>query len=224
MSRPSHNLDRRLLDAGRSIILEEGISRMSLRAVARRARVNLGMFHYYFKNKQEFSRRCCSEAYAEFYKGFEGETSGEGNTVEKIRRGLLALARFIRDQRHFVVATLRDLDEENPEAWAFVKASVPPPHGRVIMKLIEEGQKEGSIIQVEPHTAMMVLMSSLTLASIMGALTERVAGKGIFKKAGKKPVHERFLSDEGIESRIDLVIRALLVHPPASLDRPRRKR
>jgi AcrR family transcriptional regulator len=219
--RPSHNLDQKLLDAGRSIIEEEGLSRLSLRAVAKRAGVNLGMFHYYFRNKEEFSRRCTSDAYAEFYKGFESETAAPGDTVTKLRRGLMALARFSRDQRHFVLAMLRDLESKSPEAWNFMKSRFPPPHAKVISALIQQGQQEGVLIKVPLHGAMSVVMSAIAFPSLMGGLAERVVGTRLLNLP-KLAIKHYFLSDKVIQLRVELALRALLKEPPKELATSRR--
>ena len=47
--RPSRNLDRALLAAGRELLPERGCAGLSVREVADAAGVNLGMFHYHFK-------------------------------------------------------------------------------------------------------------------------------------------------------------------------------
>jgi AcrR family transcriptional regulator len=223
MSRPSHNLDQKLLDAGRGIIEEEGLSRLSLRAVAKRAGVNLGMFHYYFKNKEDFSRRCCGQAYAEFYKGFETETSGSDETLEKLRRGLMSLARFSREQRHFVLAILRDLEDKNPEAWDFMRSKFPPPHSKVIMGLIKEGQKEGLLIKVPLHAAMSVLMSAIAFPNLLAGVAERVMGTKLLSLP-KLALKQYFLSDKAMEMRVELALRALLKEPHQELAHPRRKK
>lgn len=223
MSRPSHNLDQKLLNAGRGIIEEEGLSRLSLRAVAKRAGVNLGMFHYYFKNKEDFSRRCCGEAYAEFYQGFETETSASEDTLERLRRGLMALARFSRDQRHFMLAIIRDLEDKNPEAWDFMRSKFPPPHAKVIGSLIRQGQKEGLLIKAPMTVAMSVIMSAIAFPNLMAGLAEKVLGTKLLS-VPKLALKHYFLSDKALEMRVELALRALLKRPNQELARPRRKK
>jgi len=48
MSRPSKNTDKLLIQAGRRLLPETGVSGLSLRRGAQEAGVNLGMFPYYF--------------------------------------------------------------------------------------------------------------------------------------------------------------------------------
>jgi AcrR family transcriptional regulator len=216
--RPSHNLDEKLLKAGRELIQHEGLGKLSLRSVAKKAGVNLGMFHYHFKNKAEFASRCMGSSYAEFYQGFEDGTSADGTTIERLRRGLHALGRFSRDNRFFMLALIRDLEDKNSEAWDFIKAKFPPPHGRVIMQLIQQGQKEGVLIKVPHHIAMSTLMGAISFPNLMGGLAERVVGTKMLSLP-KLAIRHYFLSDEALGLRVELALRSLIKNPDKELTR-----
>ena len=218
MSRPSQNLDEKLLKAGRDLIMEEGLSGLNLRAVAKRAGVNLGMFHYHFRNKEEFAARCTGEAYAEFYRGFQLETDGASGTIEKLRRGLMALARYSRDNRHFMLSLLRDLEDRNPGSWAFVRSKFPPPHGKVIAGLVKQGQKEGLLVKVAVPTAMMVLMSAIAFPNLLAGLGERALGTKLLG-VPRFDLRKLFLSDQVLRDRVELALRGLLSQPEKTLRR-----
>ncbi|MES2201045.1 MAG: TetR/AcrR family transcriptional regulator [candidate division FCPU426 bacterium] len=211
MARPSANTDEKLLKAGREVIAEHGLSGLSMRAVAKKAGVNLGMFHYHFKNKAEFSRRCTEEAYAEFFRGFELETA-DGSTLQRLRRGLLALARFSRDQRFFILALLRDLEAKSPEAWEFLRRRFPPPHAKVIIALIKQGQKEGLVLKAPLGTLMPVLMSGILFPNLIGGMAEKAVGTR-FMRLPRLGIQRLFLSDKALAARVDLALRGLLIDP-----------
>lgn len=54
MTRPSHNIDLLLFNTGEKLIIEVGFEKFSVRHLCKQAGVNLGMFHYYFKTKENF--------------------------------------------------------------------------------------------------------------------------------------------------------------------------
>lgn len=218
MARPTGNADIKLLQAGREIIEKEGHSQLSLRAVARKAGVNLGMFHYHFKNKAEFCQRCTSQAYADFYKGFETEIAEPGDTIEKLRRGLLALACYSRAQRHFVLSLLRDLEDKNSEAWDFIRSKFPPPHGKAIMRLVRQGQREGLLLKVPAPTAMSVLMSAIAAPNVLAGLAERALGSKLLSLP-KLALNHYFLSDKALNLRVNLALRSLMVEAPKDFRR-----
>ena len=63
MPRPSRNLDRALLAAGRELFPARGCAGLSVREVADAAGVNLGMFHYHFKSREAFLRALLQSVY-----------------------------------------------------------------------------------------------------------------------------------------------------------------
>ena len=81
----------------------------------------------------------------------------------------MTLAHFSRDQRFFVLSMLRDLEDKSPEAWEFIKSKFPPPHGKILVSLIKQGQKEGKLIKVPTVTAMTLMMSCITFPNMMSA-------------------------------------------------------
>jgi AcrR family transcriptional regulator len=48
--------DQRLVDTALEMAKHSGLSNLKLRDVAQKAGVNLGMFHYHFKTKDQFTR------------------------------------------------------------------------------------------------------------------------------------------------------------------------
>ena len=54
MTRPSQNIDQRLLEAGRRLLPDLGCAALSVRRLAAEAGVNAGMFHYHFRTKDVF--------------------------------------------------------------------------------------------------------------------------------------------------------------------------
>jgi AcrR family transcriptional regulator len=99
MTRPSAHLDRKLVSAARAMLPETGFSGLAVRAVARRAGVNVGMFHYHFKTKEIFLRRVLQECYEDFLQNFREAAQAPGSSRARLRRVLVSFARFARDNR-----------------------------------------------------------------------------------------------------------------------------
>ena len=77
MSRPAGDAEQRLINAGKAILEDTGLSGMSVRAVAARAGVNIGLVSYHFGGKEAFVHRVVLEVYEEFFKDFSLEVEGE---------------------------------------------------------------------------------------------------------------------------------------------------
>ena len=207
MTRPSHQTDRLLLDAGKELICKSGASGLKVREVASKAGVNLGMFHYHFKTKQEFVRRILTEIYGEFVSQFKLESSGEGDSPERLRRALLRLGHFARDNRFLVTAIIQDLARGDREMAAFAKANFTE-HIRVLLKLVMECRRQGLFVDAPLPTMMVFLAGTVALPNVVWTIME----KNRFAPASI-PIFfnpERMvLSDEALAQRVDLAIKAL---------------
>src|SRR5512142_3481925 len=127
MTRPAGDADRRLIAAALELIPETGLTDLSVRRVAARAKVNLGMFHYHFRTKQAFSRRVLDHLYENFFSRFmaAAEHAEGASPRDRLRGAILVTARFVREHRPLLLALIRDLLGGNPEVVAFVRANFP---------------------------------------------------------------------------------------------------
>jgi AcrR family transcriptional regulator len=212
MSRPSRSTDKLLIQAGRKLLPETGVSGLTMRRVAAKAKVNLGMFHYHFGSKREFSRRVLEEIYEDFFRDFSMETGGQEPAKQRLGLALGALARFARDNRKLLLAIVRDVLEGEAEATAFAKASIPR-HMGIIIGLVEECQRRGELKQIP---------APLVLSFLLGATAMPILAMGIIEKsAAKKPfgltmaeVVPVFVSDKAIAARVGMALAGLAPEVP----------
>lgn len=207
MARPSRDLDRRLIDTARRMIPQTGLTGLSVRAVARRARVNLGMFHYHFKSKKAFQRRVLQEAYEDFFAVFSAAAGGPGRPRERLRRLMVGVARFARDNRVLFTLMLRELLNAQPDMTAFAKENFPR-HAAVVTRLMEECRREGSVRPLPAPALVLFAMPAMGLPNVIATAFER---NGVRALGGRpfKDFAAALLSDEAIETRADMVLAAL---------------
>jgi AcrR family transcriptional regulator len=207
MSRPSSHLDRKLVAAARAMLPETGFSGLAVREVARRAGVNVGMFHYHFKTREAFVRRVLAECYEDFLQSFREAAQAPGSSRARLRRVLVTFARFARDNRVMYTLMLRELLNASPEMYAFAKSNFPR-HISVVMRLMSDCRKEGTVRPLPVPMLAMFAMSSMGLPNVAVAGLER---NGVRTMLGR-PVKEfsgMLLSDQMIETRADMVMAAL---------------
>src|SRR5665811_1456045 len=109
VSRPSQNTDQRLIEAAREMLGTSALSRMNLREVAKKAGVNLGMFHYHFKTKDQFTRAVLQDTYDKFFREFSLESSRDGEPLQNLRGALFTLGKFMLDNRRMLLGILHDV-------------------------------------------------------------------------------------------------------------------
>lgn len=207
MPRPSQDSERKLIDAGRSLLEEAGFSGLSVRAVAAKAGVNLGLVSYHFGGKEAFVRRVAQEVYEEFFKGFSLEVAGEKDARKALRGALLTLARFMRDHRGLVAGVIRDMSDGHPEALAFARSN-GPRHARIIIGLLKRCMAEGSLKRRPMLRALPFVMGAVVLPSLMAGPLVKVAPKLPFGIT-RKLVEQNVLSDAALAERVDMALHAL---------------
>jgi AcrR family transcriptional regulator len=207
MPRPSRNLDRALLAAGRELFPHRGCAGLSVREVAEAAGVNLGMFHYHFKSREAFLRAVMQQAYEEMFSTLTLEVSRDAgiDPVANLRRALGVLGRFGRDNRPFLARVFCDALSGEACAREFLRDNMPR-HLNVLQWLVAEGQRRGRIVDVPFPQAVGLCGGSLMMPILVGGT---LVESGALSEPMAQLVGKCFLSDAGIDQRIDLAIRAL---------------
>ncbi len=207
MSRPSGNTDQRLIEAARNLLNKSGLSQMNLRQVAKKAGVNLGMFHYHFKTKEQFTRSVLQDTYEKFFRQFSLETSGDGPALERLRSALYTLGRFVGTNRRMLLGILYDVLNKNRVVLDFLKTNVPR-HGLAIVDLVRQCQKEASLRKMPLPSIMSVLMGTCLFPLIMVAMLEHLE----VKRLGFIPfavARTAVATDKAIKTRVDLILKTL---------------
>ncbi len=108
MSRPPGDAVQKLLAAGSALAQERGCGAVTVREACRRAKVNLGLFHYHFKTREAFIERILDDGYAEFFARLSGSAEGGGTPPTRLRRALRSIALFGRERRRLCAGLLKD--------------------------------------------------------------------------------------------------------------------
>ena len=212
MPRPSRNVDTLLLKAGRELYPETGAAGLSVRKVVDRAGVNLGMFHYHFRTKEQFTRQLLQQLYDEMFANLELAASA-GPPREALRAALNVLGRFARDNGRLLRRLLADALASERFAVEFLRTNMPR-HIGVILNLVVTCQKAGKLKPMAPPQALAFLAGSVAAPVLIGgAIAERELVPGV--TAGLAAL---LASDAAIAERVDCALIGLGASP-----QPRRK-
>ena len=116
MPRPSRNIDQLLIDTGRALLPETGARDFSIRQLTERAGVNLGMFHYHFKTRENFLSIVLQGVYEEMFAQLTFQAHVERPPLENLRAAVTVLGRFLRDNRHLLRRLVPDAMAGEPIA------------------------------------------------------------------------------------------------------------
>ena len=222
MPRPSRNLDRALLAAGRVLYEKAGASGVTIRQVADAAGVNIGMFHYHFKTREAFLRAVLQATYEEMFTRLSLEVArpSDATPVEHLRAAIRVLARFLRDNRIFIARVLADALSGDDMARDFLSQNLPR-HFTLLAGLMAEGQRAGELKALPP---------SQMLGFCAGAVVMPILGAGMAVESGRLPkpvlhmLADTLLTEEAIDQRIDLALAAIAAAPPARVTTTRQRK
>ncbi len=219
MPRPSRNLDRALLAAGRELLPARGCAGLSVREVAEAAGVNLGMFHYHFKSREAFLRELLQGMYEEMFSQLSFQGAAHWGPLDNLRAALRFLGRFLRLNRPLIARVMADALCGDPIAVEFLRLNMPR-HLGVMHALVVEAQARGQMRAMPPEQALAFCAAGLATPILFAGA---VADSGAVPKTRAKALADTLASDRAIDERIDLALVALAPPAPAAVARARSK-
>lgn len=187
---------------------ETGCSNLNLRELSRKTGVNLGMFPYYFKTKEKFTKAVLQDFYEEFFLNFDLESiSSESSPIERLRSVLYKVAIFVRDNQGFMSALMTDLMNGEKIALEFIEDNIFR-HLKIMMKLIEDCKKSRQLTALSSMETMAFVMPT-----IVGPIMLDSKLKTFKKRKLTKPANFKMSvvsgSNHALLKRIDLTLFAL---------------
>lgn len=206
MNRPSQRVDLQLIESGMALLPETGCTGLSVRKLVEHANVNLGMFHYHFKNKDNFIRVVLQRVYEEMFAALTVEVDPARGAVDNLRASLAVLTTFGHRHRKLLSTLVIEALGGGPLAAAFLRENLPR-HIAVIAHLLTEGQAAGAIVPAPVPHLLPFIVGAIGGPLFAGGAIERVAS------AAPGPVEYMLLSPAARELRIELALRAIVIAP-----------
>jgi AcrR family transcriptional regulator len=210
MNRPSKQVDAQLIASGLVLLPQTGCAGLSVRKLVEHAGVNLGMFHYHFKNKDNFIGILLEQLYEEMFDELHAQSESHDDALASVRAAITVLANFGRKNRAMLVMLLSEAAGGEPVSLAFLRKNVPR-HLEVLARLLHQAQAQGRIVGMPVPQL---------LPFIAGAVIGPLVAGGAFERSGAIPpgmaglVENVLLSEQALAMRIDLALRAITKEAP----------
>jgi len=206
MTRPTSGADIRLRAAGCRLLLEKGITRLSVRETCRAAGINTGIFHYYFGSREEFLKAVMKDIYSDFMANFQASISTGDTPRARLKNALVEVGKFARTIRPAAPMLFTDVLYGNKEAFAFMKENFTA-HIGLITALVSECRPSSSLKQY----SVPFIIGSLVPAMIFPALISGELRRKANKMCGlsMEEIIKETLSDSGIEARAEAAVRGI---------------
>jgi AcrR family transcriptional regulator len=202
-----------LLAAGRELYPATGAAGLSVRKVAERAGVNLGMLHYHFGNKDAFVRALLQSLYEEMFAELQTVVAAPAQPVAALRAALKVIARFARDNRVLLRRLMADAAAGEAPAVDFVRANFPRHFG-IVIGLIAAGQQAGRVKPVPLAQAVTFVAGAVAAPILLGSA---IVDSGLAPPALAERFAADVLADAALDERIELALAGLVVPPGVSL-------
>ncbi|MDR2425933.1 MAG: TetR/AcrR family transcriptional regulator [Endomicrobium sp.] len=108
MVRPSQNLNKKLIELGKEKIISYGIANLSIRQICLDGKINLGMFYYYFKSKENFIKAILRSLNNDLAAIWIVQSEKLSSSVEKLKKVLLINVKMIREKHGMIETLIKD--------------------------------------------------------------------------------------------------------------------
>jgi TetR/AcrR family transcriptional regulator, transcriptional repressor for nem operon len=204
MTRPSRDLDKKMLLAGRELIPACGISGLKVRDVAKKAGANPGMFIYHFGTKDKYIEDLIKDIYDEFFLNFKLESEMGKNELERLKNAVTSVGMFIRDHRMLIAAFIEEIIKGNRKLFEFARKNMTR-HVAVVANLLKQCQEKGYIVKTDLLNIAPILIGSIALPNIIIRILEKNY-KDLYFGLPVALIRDRAISDKAIKERVDFVL------------------
>ena len=194
-----------LLRAGWAIARRGGLRGLTVRAVARAAKANLGTFVYHFGSREAFVTELIERWYQPLLARLQLAVEAQGSPLVRLRHAVLGLVDFALQSGSFVGHLLMDAAGGESAARAFL-GSLAERHPVLLMRLIREAQARGELAAGDPMHIMMFMMSSLGLPVL---LVRGWAGRRYVDDELMTALTRYATERASIEERLDWILKGL---------------
>jgi AcrR family transcriptional regulator len=214
MTRPARNTDQRLLDVGRSLLPHTGVRGFSIRRLTQQAGVNLGMFHYHFKTRENFLALVLQGVYEEMFAQLEFQAHADRVPLENLRAAVNVLGRFTRDNRLLLRRLIADAMSGEVIAQNFLQKNFPR-HLRVMAGAVSEAQRAGVLRELPLFQAMSFIAGAVAMPVMMATALQEHAIEAPHLAAN---LEQDVLSDQAIAQRVHMALKGLQVEREGVID------
>lgn len=203
----------RLLRAGVARARAEGLRRLTVRAVAQDAGVNLGSFVYHFGSRDQFITQVIAHWYTPLLaRAQQSLLAAPADLAEPGLKSLLL--GFIDDlltERQFVGHLVADAAAGEVAARQFLQAC-GHQHPAIFLQAIETAQCAGQIRPGDPRHILLMLVATISLPVL---LFESLSGRDILPTTLVDAFEAFSLERAHVEERLDWVLQSLRPVPGA---------
>jgi len=170
----AENKKRLILQVANAVFAEKGFQEATISQIARKANIAEGSIYDYFKNKEDLLFSIPEERMESFLSGLQEHLKGIQGALEKLRKLIWYHLDFYERNQDYTRILLLDL-RQNPRFNQSRAYGMIRQYSGMILRMIEEGKKEGSIRkEVDSYILRDLILGAIEHFSIRGFIMGRV--------------------------------------------------
>jgi len=186
------------------LLPQTGCRGLSARKLTEHAGVNLGMFHYHFRSKDNFIRTLLQQTYEQMFQDLVLQAHVGVSPVDNLRKAIRVIAGFGRTHRQLLLRIGADALAGEQVAAEFLQANLPR-HLAVVAELVAAGQRSGDLVKAPlPQSIAFIAGAVMSPVLLGGALLENPALAAV-----GAVLEQEVLSKKAVEQRIEFALRGL---------------
>ncbi len=166
------NTETRLIQAGITLAKKHGLN-FTVRQLCAKSKVNLGLFHYYFKNKDNFDKEMLRALYNQMIEHLTLKLSGEASPRENIAQILLGLHNFVGKNRMFLSSIMGNVLSGNGKLFHFLSLNFTQ-HIALISRELKRAKLPEKIHNQSLPALLSMIVLPVVMPQILMGLLERV--------------------------------------------------
>ncbi|MCL2144870.1 MAG: TetR/AcrR family transcriptional regulator [Endomicrobia bacterium] len=201
------NTEQKIIDTGIVLAKQYGISGFTVRQLCKKAKVNLGLFHYHFVSRENFENIILTSLYGSFMKDIEMNIPKDTDAVKKFEIARKIFADFILKNAPILGSLLIEVVSGNASKFNFAKDNLSK-HAALFYSILEQGKKEKAFKDADTLSLMI---------SAIAPIIVPIAGAEIFKKIISKKDSakiskfiDNLSGEKSIKERMELSLKGIL--------------
>lgn len=166
------NTETRLIQAGMALAKKQGLN-FTVRQLCATSKVNLGLFHYYFKNKDNFDKEMLRALYNQMIEHLTLKLSCEASPRENIAQILLGLHNFVGENRMFLSSIMGNILSGNTKLLHFLSLNFTQ-HIVLISRELKRAKLPGKIQNQSLPAILSMIVLPVVMPQLFIGLLERV--------------------------------------------------
>jgi AcrR family transcriptional regulator len=113
MTRPSKNIDKKLIEKGKEYLAKKGIQGINIRAICSKSHINLGMFVYCFKSKEKYVKILFNSLIEDYEKRISSQLENLSDAMERLKVVVFETLKFFRDKKETFENIIKEMRFSN---------------------------------------------------------------------------------------------------------------